>query len=82
MDKAVRPTLPKSAAGDKIVLITVNYSCIPGSNRNLQARTILGAWIDHPTPEYPQYKQYISIEYAAACDVRQVFVPTKSFFWR
>jgi hypothetical protein len=63
-----------------MIIITINYSCIPGSNRNHQARTVRGACIDHPTREYPQFKQDISIEYAAACGIPQVFVATKSFF--
>jgi len=30
-----------------MIIITVDYGWIPGSNRNHQARTVRGAWIDH-----------------------------------
>ena len=52
-----------------MIIITVDYRCIPGFNRNHQARTVRGACIDHPTRKYPQFKQDISVEHAAACEV-------------
>ncbi len=79
MDKAALPVLPEKRGLRENNYKTVIYKCIPGSNRNHQARTVRGAWIDDPTREYPQFKQDISIEYAADCAVPQLFVPTKSF---
>ena len=52
-----------------MIIITVDYRCIPGFNRNHQARTVRGACIDHPTRKYPQFKQDISVEHAAGCEV-------------
>lgn len=79
MYEAARPVLPKNCDGRENNYKTINYSCIPGSNRKHRARTVRGARIDHPTREDPQLKQDISVEYAADCEVPQVFVPTRSF---
>ena len=78
MDKAVHRILPKSAVEEKIVSITVNYTCISGSSRNPGVQTARGARMDHPTPEIPEYKQVFSTGYAATCDVPQGVVTMKS----
>ena len=78
MDNVVGPVLPESTAGEKTTVITTNYSCIPASRRIHQTQAFYRACLDHPTRKYTQFKQDIPIKHAAACDVPEAFLPTKS----
>jgi hypothetical protein len=69
MNKAACPVLPEKRDGRVNFCKTVNYSCVSGSSRNHHARTMREAWLNHPIREFPQFKQDLSVEYAADCDV-------------